>query len=613
MFLLFFVPHGQPVFMTPLGRLVTIAYAIAGIPLTFLCVRNIGGLLSTIVTAIYRHLFVGMMMRWRLTKARMRRSRRMSLIRDIMNDGARRLSSQLSRHWLVLDHRLMRDHDLRQSLRRIQKERKKWGRRQAEKEASESPAEDEAEDANEAEDGQESEHPELDKDRETETCDVVNHRVHWKDDAGKVRSEDNDNEDNGDNQITKKEKRQKKAQCENFMHEDELQFMDEEEVDPSAQLGDQLPEEGTSGSARKLQRRSSKRASQKSKRGVNADTNEENVEADTSSKLTRKGSSSKRASMKKKKETKEELRRSAFLEEQEKIRQVFFQETKAQQQSTRGSVRGKKNVKQDTAPDDFIAPDEDDVDSGVDGSGRQRRTGLSGLMAPGTVTLPKSTPKPRKVQTDPSASTTEGLSRASPTEDAADSILDVSEEAQLGIADAVCEEVGEDDPLSKPIDTSSVRVPVWVTLLIMTCYILGGAVMFTVWETDWNFLEGSYFCFITLSTIGFGDFVPGTSLDPLAAQEKWIMCCIYLLLGMAMQAMCFHLMQEEVRASFRGLAARCGLMSSAVDVDMGPEVQQQQQQQQQEHNDGDDDGDDDDDDDGGGNIDVDFDHLGGRG
>ena len=38
---------------------------------------------------------------------------------------------------------------------------------------------------------------------------------------------------------------------------------------------------------------------------------------------------------------------------------------------------------------------------------------------------------------------------------------------------------------------------------------MAGALMFSLWEPDWTYLIGSYFCFITLSTIGFGDYVPG--------------------------------------------------------------------------------------------------------
>ena len=104
------------------------------------------------------------------------------------------------------------------------------------------------------------------------------------------------------------------------------------------------------------------------------------------------------------------------------------------------------------------------------------------------------------------------------------------------------------------------RVPISLTLTIMTCYIVGGAIMFSIWEKKWNFLVSSYFCVITLTTIGFGDYVPGTDMDSWSNEEKRVICCLYLLFGMAMQAMCFHLMQEEIRMKFRRLATKLGLI-----------------------------------------------------
>lgn len=46
-----------------------------------------------------------------------------------------------------------------------------------------------------------------------------------------------------------------------------------------------------------------------------------------------------------------------------------------------------------------------------------------------------------------------------------------------------------------------VSVPITLCMVILVGYISGGAVLFSLWE-GWGFLDGSYFCFVTLSTIG---------------------------------------------------------------------------------------------------------------
>ncbi|KAL1130363.1 hypothetical protein AAG570_013301, partial [Ranatra chinensis] len=77
-------------------------------------------------------------------------------------------------------------------------------------------------------------------------------------------------------------------------------------------------------------------------------------------------------------------------------------------------------------------------------------------------------------------------------------------------------------------------------------YVYGGAVLFGKWE-NWGLLDGAYFCFISLSTIGFGDIVPGDMIRQDEGIElSFIFCSMYLMLGMALIAMCFNLMQEEV-------------------------------------------------------------------
>ena len=108
---------------------------------------------------------------------------------------------------------------------------------------------------------------------------------------------------------------------------------------------------------------------------------------------------------------------------------------------------------------------------------------------------------------------------------------------------------------------SRVSVPIYVSLLLMFGYILVGAMLFKLCE-GWDLFVGSYFCFITLSTIGFGDYVPGTSNDSWKSQEKLVTCALYLVFGLALIAMCFDLMQEEAKNKFRHIGEKLGLLKS---------------------------------------------------
>ena len=50
----------------------------------------------------------------------------------------------------------------------------------------------------------------------------------------------------------------------------------------------------------------------------------------------------------------------------------------------------------------------------------------------------------------------------------------------------------------------------FLSLLFLFIFLSFGAGLFTLYE-DWSFLDAFYFCFITMTTIGFGDLVPGES------------------------------------------------------------------------------------------------------
>lgn len=55
------------------------------------------------------------------------------------------------------------------------------------------------------------------------------------------------------------------------------------------------------------------------------------------------------------------------------------------------------------------------------------------------------------------------------------------------------------------------NLPISVAIFILLGYIFVGATLYYMWE-DWGFFESFYFVFISMSTIGFGDYVPEVSI-----------------------------------------------------------------------------------------------------
>ncbi|KAI5633331.1 ion channel domain-containing protein [Phthorimaea operculella] len=118
---------------------------------------------------------------------------------------------------------------------------------------------------------------------------------------------------------------------------------------------------------------------------------------------------------------------------------------------------------------------------------------------------------------------------------------------------------------SEPPKEEIKPVPIWLCVFLVASYIVAGTFLFKRWE-GWAYLDAAYFCFITLTTIGFGDFVPAQGQSQVAngnaadAVHSIALCSLYLLFGIALLAMSFNLVQEEVRANVASLATKLGII-----------------------------------------------------
>ncbi|XP_053489422.1 potassium channel subfamily K member 18 [Ictalurus furcatus] len=103
------------------------------------------------------------------------------------------------------------------------------------------------------------------------------------------------------------------------------------------------------------------------------------------------------------------------------------------------------------------------------------------------------------------------------------------------------------------------NVPFMLILLVVFAYILSWALILPLWETDLNWFDAFYFCFITLTTIGFGDIVP-------KHPKFFMLTFLFIITGMAIMSMAFKLGQSRISSGYH----RCiGCLSCLNCLGMG--------------------------------------------
>lgn len=94
------------------------------------------------------------------------------------------------------------------------------------------------------------------------------------------------------------------------------------------------------------------------------------------------------------------------------------------------------------------------------------------------------------------------------------------------------------------------NLPISLAIAMVVVYMIVGGLLFQHWE-DWTFFEGFYFVFISMTTIGLGDYTP-------QHQEFMMAAFIYLVFGLMLNSMCINVIQEKITTMFQKAKVRIG-------------------------------------------------------
>ena len=69
--------------------------------------------------------------------------------------------------------------------------------------------------------------------------------------------------------------------------------------------------------------------------------------------------------------------------------------------------------------------------------------------------------------------------------------------------------------MNREAEKLEIKCAIVSLILVLFMLLLGGGI-FSVAEQPWSFVNAFYFCFVSLTTIGFGDMIPGESRATLS-------------------------------------------------------------------------------------------------
>lgn len=124
------------------------------------------------------------------------------------------------------------------------------------------------------------------------------------------------------------------------------------------------------------------------------------------------------------------------------------------------------------------------------------------------------------------------------------------------------DDIGHEDYMP----TDEISIPIIICILLIIFFLAFGSALFHSWE-EWDLVSAGYFCFITLSTVGFGDMVPVKSFlgytESLYGKFQMVVCVTYCMMGLAMLATAMSLIQEGLMLKAERIKKKMGLGKSA--------------------------------------------------